>query len=112
MGSIRQNKVSELIKRELSLYFQKNTRTVCQGAMVSVTVLRISKDLSLAKAYLSIFGVGADKTEVFENLKANIPLIRMHLAKEMKNQMRKVPELVFYLDDSLDYSENINELLS
>ncbi len=112
MTSIRQNKVSELIKRELSHYFQQNSRTVCQGAMVSVTVLRISKDLSLAKAYLSIFGVGADKNEVFKNINEHKPAIRMHLAQQMKNQMRKVPELAFYLDDSLDYSENINELLS
>ena len=112
MESIRQNKVSELIKRELSFYFQQNTRTVCKGAMVSVTIMRVSKDLSVAKAYVSIFGVGGDKNEVIDNIRANERTIRMELTKVMRNQLRKFPTLQFFMDDSIDYAETIDNLLS
>lgn len=109
MASIRQNKVSELLKRELSIYFQQNARTVCKGAMTSVTIVRVSRDLAIAKVYLSIFG--GDTKEAFEEIKKSEQLIRMEMAKIMKNQLRKVPNFHFYIDDSLDYAENIDNLL-
>lgn len=110
MASIRQNKISELIKQELSMLFQREARSLCKGAMVTVTTVRVTKDLSIAKAYLSIFGI-KDKNEAFDSINKQKALIRMELAKIMKNQMRKVPEFQFYIDDSLDYAENIDKLL-
>lgn len=109
MGSIRQNKIEAVIREELSVYFQRNAREVCLGAMVSVTVVRVTADLSLAKCYLSIFA-GPDKKEVLENIKSNAKGIRGQVGKHLKN-MRKIPELMFYIDDSLEYASEINELL-
>lgn len=110
MASIRQEKVSNLVKQELSSIFQRETRTLCMGALVSVTTVRITPDLSYARVYLSIFG-HKDKQAVFNNINANNSLIRRNLAKIIGQQVRKVPELVFEIDDSLDYAENIDNLL-
>jgi ribosome-binding factor A len=109
MGSIRQNKIEGVIQQELSVYFQRNAREVCLGAMVSVTVVRVTADLSLAKCYLSIFGVN-DKKEVLASIKANTSHIRGYMGKALKN-MRKMPELAFYIDDSIEYASKIDELL-
>ena len=106
----RQDKVSEILKRELSQIFQREARTICKGAMVSVTIVRVTADLSLAKVYISIFG-NPDKQAVFDNVEKCASYIRGMLAKTVGKSMRKVPELAFYLDDSLDYSEEIDKLL-
>lgn len=111
MASIRQEKIAELIKRELSLYFQQNARTVGKGAMVSVTIVRVSKDLSVVKAYLSIFGGSESAQEVLKNIKEQQHIIRHELGKKMRQQLRVIPEFHFYLDDSLDYAEKIDGLL-
>ncbi len=110
MASIRQEKVANLIKQELSLIFQRESRTLCNGAMVSVTVVRMSPDLSFAKVYLSVFG-HAKPLEVFENIKAQTGMIRRDLGKTISQQVRKVPELAFFLDDTQDYAETIDKLL-
>lgn len=112
MASIRQDKVSELLKRELSVYFQKNARTVAKGAMVTVTIVRTSKDLSIAKVYLSIFGGSENNEKILTNIKEEGTNIRYTLAKLMRNQLRQIPEFHFYLDDSLDYAEEIEGLLN
>ena len=110
MASIRQEKIAGLIQKELSQIFRKEARTICIGAMVSVTVVRMSPDMGLAKAYLSIFG-SASKDEVFKNIQAQNKTIRHDLAKSTRNQLRRTPELMFFLDDSLDYADQINQLL-
>jgi ribosome-binding factor A len=112
MASIRQEKISELIKRELSVYFQQNARTIAKGAMVTVTIVRVSKDLSVAKVYLSIFGGSENNEKVLSNIKQEGVNIRYSLAKLMRNQLRQMPEFHFYLDDSLDYAEEIDGLLN
>jgi ribosome-binding factor A len=109
MGSIRQNKIEGVILEELSVHFQRNAREICLGAMVTVTVVRVTADLSLAKCYLSIFA-GPDKNEVLESIKLNTKSIRGEVGKRLKN-MRKIPELLFYIDDSLDYASQIDALL-
>ncbi|TNE99946.1 MAG: 30S ribosome-binding factor RbfA [Bacteroidetes bacterium] len=109
MGSIRQNRIEGVIQQELSVYFQRNAREICLGAMVSVTVVRVTSDLSLAKCYLSIFA-GPDKKEVLENIKVHASQIRGNVGKALKN-MRKIPELAFYIDDSIDYANEIDQLL-
>ena len=109
MSSIRQNRVEGVIQEELSLYFQRHAREICLGAMVSVTVVRVTPDLSLAKVFISIF-LGPDKKQVLESIRENAGKIRGEVGKRLKN-MHRIPELVFYVDDSLDYAEEINTLL-
>lgn len=109
MGSIRQNRIEGVIQEELSIFFQRNAQEICKGAMVTVTVVRVTPDLSLARCYLSIFA-GPPKEEVLENIKANSSRIRGEVGRSIKN-MRKIPEFTFHIDDSLDYAEKIDELL-
>lgn len=109
MSSIRQNRIEGVIQEELSTYFQRNAREICLGAMVSVTIVRVTSDLSLARIYLSIFA-GPDKKEVLSNIQHNSRKIRGEVGKRLKN-MHKIPELSFYIDDSLDYAETIDKLL-
>lgn len=78
--------------------------------MVTVTIVRVSPDLSLAKVYLSIFA-GPDKETVLRNIQENARVIRHDLSQKVKNQLRKTPELAFFVDDSLDYAEEIDKLL-
>lgn len=109
MSSIRQNRVEGVIQEELSVYFQRNAREICLGAMVSVTVVRVSPDLSIARIYLSVFA-GPDKKEVLTNIQENTRKIRGEVGKRLKN-MHKIPELLFYIDDSMDYAMEIEKLL-
>lgn len=109
MSSIRQSRIEEVIKEELSMYFQRNAREICLGAMVTVTVVRITSDLSLARVYLSVFA-GPDKKEVLKNVQINASKIRGEVGNRLKN-MKKIPELSFHIDDSLDYANTIDELL-
>lgn len=110
MGSIRQNKIEGVIQEELSMFFQRHAREICLGAMVSVTIVRVTPDLSLARVFLSIFA-GPDKKEVLESIQQHSGKIRGDVGKRLKN-MRKIPELVFKIDDSLDYALEIDKLLS
>lgn len=107
--SIRQEKVSNEIQRELSVFFQRESMTIGKGSMVSVTVVRVTPDFSLAKVYLSIFA-GPPAEEVLENINQNIGVVKAYLGKKLKT-MRKLPDLMFFIDDSLDYAEEIDDLL-
>ena len=81
-----------------------------RGIMVSVSVVRVSPDLGIAKAYLSVFP-SEKGNEVVEHLNSNIKAIRFELGNRVRHQLRIIPEVRFYLDDSLDYIEHIDELL-
>jgi len=109
MASIRQSKIEGVVQQELSLYLQRNAREVCLGAMVSVTQVRITADFSIARCYLSIFA-HPNKQEVIENIQLNASTIRKVLGGRLKH-MRKIPEFVYYIDDSSDYAQEINDLL-
>ncbi len=109
MGSIRQNRVEGVIQEELAVFFQRNASEICLGAMVSVTVVRVSADLGIARVYISVFA-GPDKKLVLKSIQDNARKIRGEVGKRLKN-MHKIPELSFYIDDSLDYAEEINNLL-
>lgn len=110
MQATRQNRIAREIQKELSLIFQQQTRAM-RGVMVSVTKTKISPDLSVCTAYLSIFP--SDKGgELLDNIKKNAASIRYELGTRMKNQLRIIPELRFYIDDSLDYIAHIDELLA
>lgn len=109
METTRQAKISRLLQKELSEIFRKQTAK-SHGTLVSVTNVRVSPDLSIAKAYLSVFP-SEKGAEILESIKAQAKTIRYELAQKVRFQLRKCPELVFFLDDSLDYLENIDNLL-
>ena len=109
MQETRQNRISRLLQKELSLIFQSQTRQT-RGIMVSVTKVKISPDLSVCTAYLSIFPSEKGE-ELLNNINNNGATIRYDLGQKVRNQLRIIPELRFFLDDSLDYIEHIDELL-
>ncbi len=110
MDTIRQNKVSRLIQRDLSALFQQECKEYIAGAMVSVTTVRVSPDLSYAKIYLSIFP-SERAGMVMGNLEEKNRSVRFQLGKKVGKQMRIIPELRFFVDDSLDYIDKIDGLL-
>ena len=109
MQETRLNRVSRLLQKELASIFQSQTRAM-HGVLVSVTRVKISPDLSICTSYLSIFP--SDKSEeLLNNRRANEKTIRYDLGQRVRNQLRIVPELRFFIDDSLDYMERIDSLL-
>lgn len=109
METTRQNKIARLLQKELSTIFEKQTRSV-RGVIVSVSKCHISPDLSICKAYLSIFP-SEKAEELLANINANVKAIRFELGKNVRYQLRIIPELKFFIDDSLDYIAHIDELL-
>lgn len=109
MSTIRQQKIEAAIKNELSSLLQKHTLEFCLGQMVTVTVVRVTRDLSLAKCYLSIFPA-KEPEKVLIEVKTNQNKIRGELGKRLKN-MRKIPEFAYFIDDSLEYAAEIDRLL-
>lgn len=99
-----------MLQKELSIIFQQQTRMM-RGVMVTVTRTKISPDLSICTAYLSVFPSEKAK-EIMENINANEKTIRYELGTRIRHQMRIVPELRFFLDDSLDYIDRIDQLLA
>lgn len=109
MQETRQNKIARLLQKELSIIFQQQTRMM-RGVMVSVTRVKVSPDLSICTAYLSIFP--SDKgEEIIKNITASDKAIRYELGTKVRHQLRIIPELRFFIDDSLDYIDKIDELL-
>ncbi len=109
MESTRQAKIARLIQKELSEIFRRETAKT-HGVIVSVSAVRVSPDLSIARAYLSVFP--SDKgTAMLESINHNAKAIRHELAQKVRYQLRKTPELSFFIDDSLDYIQNIDNLL-
>lgn len=110
MEGKRQAKISRMLQKELSEIFRKQTAAM-GGVLVSVSGVKVSPDLSIARAYLSIFP--SDKSaQILENIRRQAKTVRYDLAARVKDVLRKCPELQFYLDDSLDYIENIDRLLA
>ena len=110
MTTTRQNKVSRMLQKELGDYFQKHGSEITDAKMVTVTVVRISPDLSVAKVYVSIFPFNR-KEDMLRSITQHTGAIRNEMGKRLKNQLRHIPEFVFYLDDSLDHIERIDNLL-
>lgn len=109
METTRQAKIARLLQKELSEIFRQQTAKT-HGVIVSVSTVRVSPDLSVAKAYLSVFP--SDKAaEMIESINRSAQTVRYDLAQRVRFQLRKTPALQFYLDDSLDYIENIDHLL-
>ena len=110
MESTRQKKVSRLIQKEIATILQRKSNELAPGRLISVTVVRMSPDLSLAKVYISIFP-SASKQDVLNTLKDHSSRIRFELGQKIRTQLRIVPEIAYFIDDSLDYIENIDKLL-
>ena len=111
METQRQKKIAGVIQEDLADILQRSAREGgLKGTLISVTKVSVTTDLSIAKAYISIFP--NDKAgEIMEGLTENQPLIKHELAQRTRHQLRRVPELSFFLDDSLDYIENIEKSL-
>lgn len=106
----RQNKISRLIQKELAEAFLKELKPYFPGLMVSVTVVRITSDLSLARCYLSIYPT--EKAEdTLKHVKHMARNIRGIIGNKVAKQLRIIPELEFFIDDSLNYLEKIDRLL-
>ncbi|HBB93710.1 MAG: ribosome-binding factor A [Bacteroidetes bacterium GWF2_49_14] len=110
MDSTRMLKISRLIQKELAEYFRENGKELGQGSLISVTAVRISPDLGQARVYLSIFP-SAKAEPVVKDLESHVKTIRFELGKKIAKQVRHIPELRFYIDDSMDYAERIDVLL-
>ena len=110
MESTRQKKVARLVQKELGNYFQRESSILTPGRILTVTVVRVSPDLSLAKVYLSIFP-SDNIIEILQTILDNRKNIRHELGKRIRHQLRIVPELAFFIDDTLDYVDNIEDLL-
>lgn len=109
METTRQNKISRLIQKELSEIFLLQTKSM-NGVLVSVSAVRISPDMSIARVYLSVFPSERSQ-EIVKNINDNMKSIRYELGTRVRHQLRIIPELKFFVDDSLDYAERIDELL-
>lgn len=109
METTRQNKIARLIQKELSEMFMLQTKSM-NGVLVSVSAVRISPDMSIARVYLSVFP-SARSQEIVKNVNANMKSVRYELGTRVRHQLRIIPELKFFVDDSLDYAEHIDELL-
>ena len=109
METTRQHKIARLIQKELSEIFLLQTKAM-QGVLVSVSAVRISPDMSYARAYISVFP-SERSAEIVKNINENVKAIRFELGKRVRFQLRIIPELKFFVDDSLDYVDHIGELL-
>lgn len=110
METLRQNKISRLIQKELASYFQVESRSHFQGKMISVTQVRVSPDLALAKVYVSVFPWN-EAEDFIGYISQHTKIIRNALSHKIRHQVRVIPELVFYRDDSMEYADRIDKLL-
>lgn len=110
MYSTRQNKVSRLIQKELSSFFQLESAHLFNKKIITVTIVRVTPDLAFAKVYVSIFPQDKE-LKTLNSINAQVKVIRHNLGQKIRHQVKSIPELVFYNDDTLDYIEKIDTLL-
>lgn len=111
METNRQKKIGALLQEDLVDILQGEVRkNGISNLIISVSKVHVTTDLSIAKVYLSVFPT-EKSAELLKAIQSNTPLIKHDLAQRVKNQLRKVPDLLFYVDDSLDYIEKIDEAL-
>lgn len=109
--STRQNKIARLIQREMADIFLKLNKSKYQGKLITVSIVRVTKDMGIARIYLSIFPSEFGE-EILADINQNNKSIRGELGRRVGKNLRIIPELEFYIDDSLDYIEHIDELLN
>ena len=109
MESQRQKKIASVLQRDLVEVLQgAATQGGMKGILISVTKVNVTVDLSIAKVYLSIFPI-VKGPELLEGIKSNAPLIKHELSQRTKHQLRRMPQLIFYIDDSLEYIDQIDK---
>ena len=111
MDSKRQQKFARLIQKDLGEIFQKETRDLFEGAFITVTEVKVSPDLGIARVYLS-FMLAKNKTMLMESIQDQGKTIRQRLANRIRHQVRVIPELHFYLDESADYAARMDEIIT
>lgn len=109
MNNTRQQKISRLVQKELGEMFLQQTK-LTRGMLVSVSGVKVSSDLQNANVYLSVFP-SENGAEIVKNVNDNVKSLRFDFAQRVRFQLRVIPEFRFFLDDSLDYMEHIDELL-
>lgn len=109
MDNTRMSRINRLLQKEISDLFRLQTAAM-SGVLVTVTSVTVSPDLGIARVRLSIFPTERSQ-ELLANIKASTKTIRYDLGQRVRSQLRKLPELTFYIDDSLDYLERIDALL-
>ncbi|KAA6326809.1 Ribosome-binding factor A [termite gut metagenome] len=109
METTRQNKIARLLQKELGDIFLLQTKAM-KGVLISVSVVRISPDMGYARVYLSVFPSERSE-EIVQNINSNAKSVRYELGTRVRFQLRIIPELKFFVDDSLDYIEKIDSLL-
>ena len=110
MENTRQEKIAKQIQRDIAEIFQRDLAEELRGTLVTVTAVRMSPDLGYAKVYVSVFPF--DKApSTLAILEQNTRLVRGALGRRMRFQVKSIPELQFFIDDSLEYIENIDSLL-
>ena len=110
MDGIRLKKIESLLTEDLSEMFRRFTKENMPGVMISVSKVSVTPDLAAARVWLSMFPVG-DKESLLKQLKSMTPQFRGELGNKVRHQLRKVPELEFFIDDSIDYIETIDREL-
>lgn len=110
MESKRQHRISRLLQKDLGEIFQQETGSFSGGAMITVTKVHVTSDLGICRVYLSLFATN-DKPGLLQKIKEHKKEIKYKLGNRVRNQLRTVPDLEFYEDDSLDYIDNIEKLL-
>ena len=111
MESKRQQKVGRQIQKDMGDIFQKEAKHLVNGVFVTVTVVRMTPDLGMARVFLS-FLPEKDKHEYLKNIQVNTKFIRQKLADRVRHQLRIVPELQFFLDDTAEYVSKMDDLFA
>ena len=112
MESQRQKKIASVLQRDLVEVLQgAATQGGMKGILISVTKVNVTVDLSIAKVYLSIFPINRG-VELLTGIQSNAPLIKHELSQRTKHQLRRMPQLIFYIDDSLEYIDQIDKSLN
>lgn len=108
--SIRTERLGSVIQKDLGEILQRNYQPM--GTFITVTKVRMTDDLSIAKVYLSIFSPNRDVAPIYKKINDSQDEIRYQLASRIKNQVRRIPELLFYEDDSAEYVNKMENLFS
>ncbi|NQV78654.1 MAG: 30S ribosome-binding factor RbfA [Lutibacter sp.] len=110
METNRQKKIAGVLQKDLADVLQHAAQDGMKGVIISVTKVQVTSDLSQAKVYLSVFPQ-LNRQLILKGVQENTSTIRYEMAKRTRNQLRRMPELSFFIDDSLDYIEDIDNAL-
>lgn len=108
--SIRTEKLASVIQKDIGEILQRNFQP--SGVFITVTQVRVTDDLSIAKVYLSVYSPGRDTKPVYKQIDDHQDEIRFKLASKIKNQVRRIPELLFFQDDTSEYVNKLEKLFS